>query len=148
MRNFGLNRNVVVEVKGTQHVGGMSDTMEVITTGTYDYKNGVSYIMYEEYNDETKAPLKNMIKIYDDRIELVKRGEYNVNMTFSYEKENLSYYNTPFGQILIGIATEFMEIRGDEKKVVVDIKYKLTMNGEYASDNEICIIVKNYQKNY
>ena len=143
MKDFGLNKDVIVEVKGTQHVGDMSDTMEVVTPGTYNYKNGVCYVMYEEYNDETKAPIKNMIKIYDDKIELVKRGEYNVNMMFSYEKENLAYYNTPFGQILIGIATEFMEVRGGETEVVLDIKYKLTMNGEYASDNEILIKIKN-----
>lgn len=143
MRDFGLNKKVVVEVKGTQTVGEMSDTMEVITPGSYNYKNGVAYVMYEEYNDESKEPLKNMLKIADDSVELVKRGEYNVNMLFSLNGENVSYYNTPFGQILVGILTESIEITGDDEVVVINIKYRLTMNGEYASDNEIQVTVKN-----
>ena len=143
MRDFKLNDKVIVEVKGTQTVGDMSDTMEVITPGTYSYRNGVCYILYQEYNEETAQPIKNMIKVTDDSIELVKRGEYNVNMVFVASGENLSYYNTPYGQILIGIITESMKITGEDDKVVISIKYKLTMNGEYASDNEIQITVKN-----
>lgn len=146
MRDFELNSNIIVEVKGTQTVGDMSDTMEVITAGTYNYRNGTCYIMYQEYNEESKKPTKNMLKISDDRVELVKRGEYNVNMMFGSDGENLSYYNTPFGQILIGIITENINIHseiGDKKSTVINIKYKLTMNGEYASDNEINIKVRN-----
>lgn len=146
MRDFELNNNVIVEVKGTQTVGEMSDTMEVITPGTYSYRNGTCYVMYHEYNEESKQPIKNLLKIGDDKIELVKRGEYNVNMVFGSEGESLSYYNTPFGQILIGIITENVNIHseiGDEKSAVINIKYKLTMNGEYASDNEINIVVRN-----
>ncbi len=143
MKDFGLNKKIVVEVKGTQTVGDMSDTMEIITPGTYNYKNGISYILYEEYNDETKSPLKNMIKIGDKGVELVKRGEYNVNMVFSTTNESVSYYNTPFGQILIGIITEDISIAEEAEKIVIRINYRLTMNGEYASDNEISITVKN-----
>ncbi len=146
MRDFELNKNIIVEVKGTQTVGDMSDTMEVITPGTYDYKNETCYIMYTEYNEESKQPVKNLIKISDEKVELVKRGEYNVNMVFGGDSENLSYYNTPFGQILVGIITESINVHseiGDEKKTVINIKYKLTMNGEYASDNEIEIVARN-----
>ena len=143
MRDFGLDKNVVVSVKGTQKVGEMNDSMEVTTTGSYTYKNGVSYITYQEYDEETKQPIKNMIKIMDGKIELVKRGEYNVNMVFGMGEENLSYYSTPFGQILVGIMTESMEVEIGEGIAVISIKYKLTMNGEYASDNEIEVRVKN-----
>ncbi len=143
MRDFGLKDKVIVEVKGTQTVGDMSDTMEVVTPGTYNYKNGICYVLYQEYNEETKQPIKNMIKVTDDSVELVKRGEYNVNMVFGGEGENLSYYNTPYGQILIGIITESIKINGDDDKVVISIEYKLTMNGEHASDNRIEITVKN-----
>ncbi len=142
MKDFELDKNVIVSVKGTQTVGEMSDSMEVTTTGIYAYKNGVSYITYEEYDEETKKPIKNMIKVLDEKIELVKRGEYNVNMIFGKGEENLSYYSTPFGQILVGIMTESMEVRVDDGIAQITIKYRLTMNGEYASDNEIQVTVR------
>ena len=142
MRDFGLNKDVVVEVKGTQSVGDMSDTLEVITPGTYNYKNGTCYVMYHEYPEDAKEPVKTMLKITDDKIEMIKRGEYNVNMVFGDGSENLAYYNTPFGQLLIGIVTKSMKIEGEDNRVKISIEYMLTMNGEYASDNEIEIVVR------
>lgn len=142
MNDFGFSNNVIIEVKGTQSAGDMYDSMEIITPGTYNYRNGVCYIMYHEYNEGSKTPVKNMIKITDDKIELVKRGEYNVNMVFGDGKENTSCYKTPFGEIFIGILTRSKQIVFLDDKLTIDIKYRLSMNGEYASDNEIRIIVK------
>ena len=61
---------------------------------------------------------------------------------FGDGSENLTYYNTPFGQILIGVVTKSMYIKGDVDRVKISIEYMLTMNGEYASDNVIEIVVR------
>ena len=63
----------------------------------------------------------------------------NVHMVFQENKKNLTSYNTPFGQILIGIDTKKIQIEEGQENIVVDVDYALDVNYEFLSDCHITI---------
>ena len=136
-----MTKNVLITVQGMQINLNGSDNVEVTTVGTYYYKNGKHYIYYEEILDCTEPPIKNWIKIYDQKVEVCKRGASNVQMFFETGKKSTSLYKTPFGTIEIGICAQEIEFHETEEKMKLELRYDLEMNGEYVGDSFIYMTV-------
>ncbi|HIR87892.1 MAG TPA: DUF1934 domain-containing protein [Candidatus Fimimorpha faecalis] len=137
-----MTKNVLITVQGMQINLNGSDNVEVTTVGTYYYKNGKHYIYYEEILDCTEPPIKNWIKIYDQKVEVCKRGASNVQMFFETGKKSTSLYKTPFGTIEIGICAQEIEFHETEEKMKLELRYDLEMNGEYVGDSFIYMTVE------
>ena len=137
-----MTKNVLITVQGMQINLNGSDNVEVTTVGTYYYKNGKHYIYYEEILDCTEPPIKNWIKIYDQKVEVCKRGASNVQMFFETGKKSTSLYKTPFGTIEIGICAQEIEFHETEEKMKLELRYDLVMNGEYVGDSFIYMTVE------
>ena len=137
-----MTKNVLITVQGMQINLNGSDNVEVTTVGNYYYKNGKHYIYYEEILDCTEPPIKNWIKIYDQKVEVCKRGASNVQMFFETGKKSTSLYKTPFGTIEIGICAQEIEFHETEEKMKLELRYDLEMNGEYVGDSFIYMTVE------
>lgn len=51
--------------------------------------------------------------------------------------KNLTYYKTPYGQMLVGVNTKNMEISVDEDQIGVKVAYELDVNHEPMADCRI-----------
>ena len=78
-------------------------------------------------------------------LEISRSGLVNVHMVFQENKKNLTSYNTPFGQILIGIDTKKIQIEEEQENIVVDVEYALDVNYEFLSDCHIKINIASKQ---
>lgn len=116
-----------------------ADKIETVTVGDYYKKNGKHYVVYEEVTEGFEQTTKNRLKISENMLELSRNGLINMHMVFQENKKNLTNYNTPFGQILIGIDTKRIQINEQEDKIVVDVDYSLDINYEFLSDCHIRI---------
>ena len=146
-----MTKEVLVSISG-KHIDIMNDPtagyetgdddIEVVTPANYYCKNGKHYIYYEEILDCTEPPIKNWIKIYDQKVEVCKRGASNVQMFFETGKKSTSLYKTPFGTIEIGICAQEIEFHETEEKMKLELRYDLEMNGEYVGDSFIYMTVE------
>lgn len=116
-----------------------ADKIETVTVGDYYKKNGKHYVVYEEVTEGFEQTTKNRLKISESMLELSRNGLINMHMVFQENKKNLTNYNTPFGQILIGIDTKKIQIEEQEDKIVVDVDYSLDINYEFLSECHIKI---------
>ena len=99
-----MTKDVLISISGLQFAEGEnSEPVEVITSGSYYKKNGKHYILYDEVAEDTAGTTKNIIKLGDEVLDITKRGETNVHMMFEKDKKNVTYYYTPYGNLLIGI---------------------------------------------
>lgn len=119
-----------------------SDKIEMVTVGDYFKKNDRHYVVYEEITEGFEQPTKNRLKFSDHMVELTRNGLVNVHMVFQENKKNMSNYNTPFGQILVGIDTKRISIDEKEDNIVVDVDYALDINYEFLSDCHIKIDIR------
>lgn len=116
-----------------------ADKVEMVTVGDYYKKNNRHYVVYEEITEGFSQPTKNRLKFSEHMLELSRNGLVNVHMVFQENKKNLTNYNTPFGQILIGIDTKKIQIEEQEDNITVEVDYSLDINYEFLSDCHIKI---------
>ena len=139
-----MTKDVLVSISGMHMdvVSGMTDAdnepIEVVTPASYYCKNGKHYVIYEEVVEGTPGTIKNKIKITGtDSVEIMKTGISNAHMVFEKNKKNLTYYQTPYGQMLVGVNTRNMEINVTDDNIGVLVDYELDINHEPLADCKI-----------
>lgn len=136
-----MTKDVLVSVSGLQFEIDQDEPIEVITGGEYYSKNGKHYIIYDEIIEGYEGITKNTIKVAENQINIMKKGVSNVHMIFEEKKKNMTYYNTPFGDLLIGINTTFINVEEKENELFIKIDYALEVNYSHISDCAITIKV-------
>ena len=107
-----MTKDVLVSISG-KHIDIMNDPVEGYETGddaievvmpaNYYCRNGKHYILYDEVLEGMAGTIKNKIKITGtDSVEIIKTGVSSSHMVFEKNKKNLTYYRTPYGQMLVG----------------------------------------------
>ena len=139
-----MTKDVLVSISG-MHMGIVSpqpdeedELIEVVTPASYYCRNGKHYIIYDEVMEGMAGTVKNKIKITGDTsMEIMKSGETGTHMVFEKNRKNLTYYKTPYGQMLIGINTKNMEVNVSEDNINVSVDYELDVNHEPLADCRI-----------
>ena len=136
-----MTKDVLISVTGSHRTEGDDDNISVITAGNYYFKNGKHYIIYEEHIEGVAEPIQNTIKIGTDSVEMIKGGEARTHMIFEMQKVNMTCYATPYGQMMMGVATDQIQIREFPDQIRVSIDYSLEINYEKASECHVEIEV-------
>lgn len=129
-----MTKDVLVSISGLQidvQAYGMEDAepIEVVTPASYYFKNNKHYILYDEMTEGIHDVTKNRIKIIGNEVlEIMKIGVYNAHMIFEKSKKNLTYYQTPYGQMLVGVDTKSLDVSVTEKNIDVRVDYELDIN--------------------
>lgn len=138
-----MTKDVLISVKGLQFgEEEHEDELESITSGTYYYKNGSHYVIYEEASEGFEEISRNMLKFKEHEMSLTKKGLVNVQMAFEEKRKNMSNYNTPYGDIMIGIDTRGVEINESEEEIALQVDYALEVNYQHFADCKIDIRIR------
>lgn len=131
-----MTQNVTLTIRGMQsNQGGEdSDLIETVSQGYYFKRNGKHYVIFRESVEGLDNRVKSKLKFDTDIVEVFRSGPMNSHMVFQENKKNLTGYNTPFGQILMGIYTRKIQITEQEDQITVDVDYSLDTNDELLSD--------------
>ena len=92
-----------------------AEAIEVVTPGSYYFRNEKHYIVYDEAVEGSSEMIRNRIK----------------------NKKNSTYYRTPDGQMLLDVNTRELEIQVTEDEIDVRIEYELDVNHEPMADCRI-----------
>ena len=142
-----MTKDVLITIAGLHYDAGEAsgdetEPIEVTTPGMYYFKNGKHYILYDEVMEGFDGNTKNVIKLTEDSLDITKKGVSNVHMIFEKNRKNVSYYNTPFGSLLIGIDAKSVDIAETEDAIDVKVKYNLEVNYEHLADCSITMNIK------
>ena len=143
-----MTKDVLLSISGLHFdaAGGESDEnepIEVITPASYYNKNGKHYVLYEEPVEGMSGTVKNTIKITGDHMfEIIKSGLANAHMVFEKDKINMTQYETPYGELLIGIQTKRIDVNEQEDNISIEVSYALDINDEKVVDCNIDMNIK------
>lgn len=134
-----MDKEVLIALKGLQFALDEegANALETITPAEYYKRNDSHYVIFEELMEGFTDTTKNVIKFRDSQLEVTKKGLVNVHMVFEENRKNMTSYATPFGNILIGIDTDEVEIREEEDRIQVNVAYTLEANYEHMADCKI-----------
>ena len=136
-----MKKDVWLSIKGTQHVGDESDTVELMTGGNLFIKNGKTYITYkEDVDDESETTL---LKIEgNERVTMSRMGRRRSHFIIEKGKRHLCHYGTDFGDLTIGVFSQKITSSLGEGGGDLYFKYTIDINSAIASENEVFINVK------
>lgn len=134
-----MTKEILLSLKGLQieNPQGEEQELETITPGEYYKRNGSHYVIYDEVTEGFSDITRSMIKFKESSLEVSKKGLFNVHMIFEEKKKNMTSYDTPYGNILIGIDTQSVRIREEEDNIRVDVDYVLEANYQHLADCRI-----------
>lgn len=142
-----MKKEVLISIAGLHYgVPGEErddDPIEIITPASYYQKNGKHYIIYDEVAEGVPGSIKNTVKIIDgSSFEISKSGATSTRMVFEKDKIHMTSYQTPFGELLVGLHTKDMQMDIREDEINVNIFYALDINNEPFSDSRIKVNVR------
>lgn len=136
------NKEVLVSISGLQFSNDDKEALEMITVGDYYKQNGRHYVLFDEAMEGFEGTTHNLIQFSDHMVDITKKGITNVHMVFEEKQKNMTYYDTPFGNLLIGLATSRVDVKEEGDSIDVKIDYSLDINYEFVSDCKISICLK------
>lgn len=119
------------------------EPIEVLSPGTYYFKNGKHYVFFEEVVEGIPGVTKSQIKWKDEEVlEVRKKGITNMHLVFEKNKMNRCFYDTPYGQLNLGLFTTMMKVNETEEEIKIDAEYSMEVNFEPISESRIYIRVR------
>ncbi|WP_343210742.1 DUF1934 domain-containing protein [Anaerolentibacter hominis] len=140
-----MTKDVIVSVTGMQFEADSEEPIQSISAGTYENREGRHIITYDEImlDDEgNQYPHKNTMVIGENYLELNKEGEINTHLIFQEKQKSETFYQTPFGDLLMGMDTTFIQVEEAENRIGVRVEYSLSMNHGFVSDCTIDIEIR------
>lgn len=142
-----MTEEVLVSIRGLQLLAqDEQDEVEVVTGGSYLYRDGRHYIRYEEVVEGMDGTICNLIRLDEHRMEVTKSGLTNVHMVFEKDKKNVTYYETPFGNLRVGIAATNIDVKDTGKRIDVTVHYALDINYEHLADCTINMQIRSKEE--
>lgn len=138
-----MTKDVMISVRGLQFAEGASeDDIETVQRGEYYFRNGSHFLIFDEYMEGFREPVRNVLRFKNKELSLTKRGILNVQMLFEEGKKNYFAYMTPIGAITIGLDTHSVYSRLGEDGGSLNVKYTLDMSGSMLSRNKLDVTVQ------
>ncbi len=128
--------NVKVHMAGTQVIDGETDETITNALGQASSKDGVHYIVYSE------EKIKTMIKVEENAVEVVKRGDIESKMRFAPGEDFAFSYGTAFGNLEMSVKTKDLRIVQEEGNFKIYIDYELFTAGVRTSENHIFVRIR------
>lgn len=143
-----MTKEVLVRISGLQMaVNDAEDQgdepIEIISAGTYFFKNGTHYLFFEEVAEGMQGVTKTQIRLKGaETLEVIKKGISNMHMVFEKNKNHRCFYKTPFGELNLGICTSQIAVDEVEENINIRADYALDVNYEPLAECTIRINVK------
>ncbi|MBR1476529.1 MAG: DUF1934 domain-containing protein [Lachnospiraceae bacterium] len=138
-----MGQKVRLTIKGIHNGDSPEDEHKVDTEcdGELFESPGSTYVMYQEKHPDFPMPIKGRIKFREGSIEIHRTGPVVSHMLFEERKKHLSMYQTPYGDISIGIDTKKVTCEKTDDLIKLNAEYVLEFDGEPHADSsiEICL---------
>lgn len=137
------NNKHIIKISGYQQsfIESDADNVELTTVGNYEYDDGLYYIDYDESEATGMEGTHTNIEIGADYVSLQRTGAMNSDMLFMEGRKTYSMYNTPFGDMLVGIYTIKLDIEAMDDCCMLNIEYEIELNDKPNGKNTIKINV-------
>lgn len=137
-----MTKDVLIAIKGLQFEGAEdAEEIEVIQRGKYYQRNGSHYLVYEEPVEGSNDTILNRIKFTGEEASVTKKGAVNTMLSFKENEKNMTNYATPFGNLVMGIHTQQIDLNVEKDKIGLNIEYSLDVNYEFLAECKISIAV-------
>lgn len=138
-----MKKEVLLNIKGIQGIDDDKETIEFSTVGSMETDLTGTHFYYDESQILKAGSIKTALNILNDGSVILERsGDITTRLVLEKQKRNSCHYNTPFGEMMIGIYCNCLEVdlNGATGRVFMD--YSIDSNFREISKNEVTINIK------
>lgn len=141
-----MDEKYIISIKGLQSYDNEDENTDIslTTEAGFEKQDGVYFIDYEESEITGLEGTKTSIEIGSNYVSLLRNGAVNTQMLFMKDRKTSSYYNTPYGDLMIGIYTDNLDIDVDGNGGKVNVDYYLDINNSKTSKNNFEIEIRRH----
>ncbi|HKM01705.1 MAG: DUF1934 domain-containing protein [Tissierellia bacterium] len=134
--------NVKVRINTIQTIdeAGNEDVIEILTEATLEKFDDYFIINYDESEITEQKGSRTRLKIYKDKMLMIKVGTYSSKMEFQQDIKYSNLYSTPYGSFDLDFITVVYKYNLDENgRGNVYVEYKITFAEMDESYNKLNI---------
>ena len=144
-----MTKDVLISIKGTQGIDDNTDTIELTTIGRFGKRDQSFFMSYDESEISGLGNVKTVLHVRNDgSVVLQRSGEYESRLTIQSGVRNTCFYNTPYGDMVIGIFGESVQNSLNTDGGELSFSYTIDSNLQLISHNVIEISVKGVKNNH
>lgn len=134
-------QDVQIELTAKHRVDGDWEETTHSYEGRCVQKAAAWYLTYKE-QVEGAGEVSTTLKLTDRVITLVRQGGVSTRQQFEKGASTHASYQSPYGPFAMETHTNRLRIRyAEERPARVEIAYQLWMNGQYAGEHELTIVI-------
>ena len=135
----------VISIKGIQSYNDAPDDntdIEMMAECDFAFEDGKFFVDYDETEATGMKGTKTTIEIDSNYVSLVRSGAVNTTLLFIKDRQTASYYDTPYGTMMLGINTEDVNADLTDDGGKVSVKYSMSMNNLFSGTNTFEIKIR------
>lgn len=131
-------QKVKILMKTVQCADGQIERQELCYEGAFYQKDKSTHLIYKEEGSTTH------IRIGEGEVHVHRLGNLSGDLWFVLGDERDTRYETPYGRMVLTVATDGMEWQSLEK--ILSIRYRLMAEGQLLSENEMTIKLEDMEE--
>lgn len=138
-----MKKQIILFVRGEQIYEDMEpEVTELMTEGVMEMEDGTMRLSYEETELTGMEGTVTTFTIQGDTVLLERTGAVESRMEFRRGERSSSLYETPWGTMVVDIATSKLSHKIGERGGVLEICFSIAVNHQIAGENRFKIRVK------
>lgn len=136
-------KDVIISIKGVQGVDeNEEDTVELVTEGTYSFRNGQGVLSYMESEITGMEGTRTSFIFSPEKIVLSREGTLTSKMIFQEGLKSTFLYDTPYGSATMGLDTHRIRNNLGPKGGDMEIDYIVDFDHTVVGRNKFKINVR------
>ncbi len=142
-----IKKDYVITIKSIQAYDDEENTsIEMMAEGDFTFQDGKYFIDYEETEATGMEGTSTTIETDGEYVSLTREGTVDTTLLFIRDRQTTSYYDTPYGTMMMSITTEDMDVALTPEGGRLYIKYRISMNNLFSGLNTFEIQIREVDK--
>ncbi len=138
-----MKQDVIISIQGKQvYEDADSDTIELVTQGDLSWNDDGYTLCYHETPMTGLEGTLTSFQKEGDSITLMRQGTVNTQMVFQKGRRHMSVYNTPYGNMSVGVNTSRLASSLTREGGQIHIEYAIEIDHALTGNNSFHIDVK------
>lgn len=137
-------KEAIIKITDRHIQEGEELSAELTTNGSLDFRPDGFTVTYVETDEELKG-CTTVLNYRDGAIVMTRTGKYNTELIIEKDRRHTCFYQTPFGELMMGVYTKNIFTDMSENGGSLRFSYTIDFNNDLASENDldISVAVKN-----
>ncbi len=134
-------KNALITIVDRHFSDGDDYSCELTTSGQFEFNDDCCVIIYNEASEELADCVTNLNVEGERKITMTRTGSYQTELIIEKDRRHTCYYQTPHGELIMGVYAKLIENKMSENGGTVRFSYTIDFNNVPAAENELLFTV-------